>query len=100
MLTQPNKNDVVGIPSKDEWQVNSNNKQGLKVGELVRIKKNCVGKHDSWMIRYAADNEIPLVVTELNMFDAQLWFAVKPEWLKQPRHYRRRLDYRRLTNKL
>jgi len=95
MLTQPNENDVVGMPTKDEWHVN--NKQGLKVGDIVRIKKNCVGKHDSWMIRYAAANELPLVVTETHMFDAQLWFAVKPEWLKQPRHYRRRMDYRRIT---
>ena len=56
----------------------------MKSGDLVRLKKTYVSKHDGWMTKWAAKYRTPMVVIEASDMQVRVVLAVKPEWLPRP----------------
>lgn len=56
----------------------------LNPGDFVRVKKNYISKHDTWLVKWAASYKTPMVVLEANDFSVRVVVTVKPEWLPRP----------------
>ena len=56
----------------------------LEVGDIVRVKKNYVSRHEGWMTKWAAKYKTPMVVLEASDMQVRVVFAIQPEWLPRP----------------